>query len=139
MRTTLEELLGHPFPKIRPAFLLNPATKRRLELDAYCEPLQLAAEFHGHQHYVFPNSCHSTRAAFELQQKRDQLKEELCRRHGTKLLIVPDTVARDEMREYVRKGLLALGSKLELMQPHNQDEPQAPVTDGERARACDGH
>jgi hypothetical protein len=49
MRRSLEELLGQPFVKIRPAFLLNPTTKRRLELDAYCEPLRLAVEFDGEQ------------------------------------------------------------------------------------------
>src|SRR6187402_3517650 len=35
MRGCLEELLGQPFPKVRPPFLLNLTTKRRLELDAY--------------------------------------------------------------------------------------------------------
>jgi hypothetical protein len=49
MRRSLEELLGQPFVKIRPAFLLNPTTRRRLELDAYCEPLRLAVEFDGEQ------------------------------------------------------------------------------------------
>ena len=112
MRTALEELLGYPFVKTRPAFLLNPATKRRLELDAYCEPLCLAAEFHGQQHYVFPNSCHSTRAAFELQKQRDQLKVQLCRQHGTKLLVVPDTVSRCEVREYVSQELRRLGFEI---------------------------
>src|SRR5665648_420151 len=109
MRMALEELLGQPFPKIRPLFLLNPDTRRRLELDAYCESLRLAAEFHGHQHYVFPNSYHSTRAAFDLQQQRDRLKEKLCHQHGVSLLIVPDTVLRDEIRGHVSKELVRLG------------------------------
>ena len=49
MRDALKELLGETFVKIRPAFLLNPSTKRRLELDAYNEKLRLAVEFDGPQ------------------------------------------------------------------------------------------
>jgi hypothetical protein len=105
MRLALEELLGKPFPKARPTFLRNPATKRCLELDAYCESLRLGAEFSGAQHRVWPNSCHSTLAEFEKQQQRDRLKAELCTKHGVSLLIVPDSVGRAEMKEYVQSRL----------------------------------
>ena len=49
MRAALQVLLGQPFVKVRPPFLLNLATKRRLELDAYNEKLRLAVEFDGEQ------------------------------------------------------------------------------------------
>jgi len=49
MRAALEELLGQPFVKVRPPFLLNPATKRKLELDAFSESLRLGVEFDGEQ------------------------------------------------------------------------------------------
>ncbi len=48
MRGLLEELLGQPFVKVRPAFLLSRASKRRLEL-TYSESLRLAVEFDGEQ------------------------------------------------------------------------------------------
>lgn len=115
MRVALEELTGHPFPKVRPAFLRNPATNRCLELDAYCAALRLGAEFAGEQHRVFPNSCHSSRAEFDKQQHRDQLKLDLCRQHGVTLLIVPDSVKRNEMKEYVKMRLQ------ELNQPHHSE------------------
>ena len=108
MRAALEELLGQPFKKIRPKFLRNPATNRCLELDAYCESLKLAAEFAGEQHRIWPNSCHNTREDFEKQQARDKLKLELCQQHGITLIVVPDTVARAEMREYVKEQLIRL-------------------------------
>ena len=115
MRVALEELTGHPFPKIRPAFLRNPATNRCLELDAFCAALRLGAEFAGEQHRVFPNSCHSSRAEFDKQQHRDQLKLDFCRQHGVTLLIVPDSVKRNEMKEYVKMRLQ------ELNQPHHSE------------------
>jgi len=108
MRVALEELLGQPFKKVRPTFLRNPATKRCLELDAYCEALRIGAEFSGEQHRVFPNSCHSTREEFDRQQLRDRLKLDLCRQHGVTLLIVLDTVSRSQMYDHVRTQLLNL-------------------------------
>ncbi len=49
MRGLLEELLEQTFVKVRPAFLLNPASKRKLELDAFSETLRLGVEFDGEQ------------------------------------------------------------------------------------------
>jgi hypothetical protein len=108
MRAALEELLGQPFKKVRPKFLRNPATNRCLELDAYCESLQLAAEFAGEQHRIWPNACHNTREDFDKQQARDKLKLELCQQHGITLLVVPDTIARADMREHVKEQLVRL-------------------------------
>ncbi len=109
MRVSLEELLGHPFPKARPPFLRNKRTNRCLELDAWCKTLKIGAEFAGEQHRVFPNSCHSTREEFEKQQARDQLKMELCQKNAVTLLVVPDSVTGAQMHEYVRNSLVKLG------------------------------
>lgn len=113
MRLALEELTGHTFLKVRPASLRNSATNRCLELDAYCAALRLGAEFAGEQHRVFPNSCHSSRAEFEKQQKRDQLKLDLCSQHGVTLIVVPDSVERSHMKEYVKMRL----QELNLLHP----------------------
>ena len=101
MRQALERIFGRPFPKRRPPFLLNPETGRRLEADAYCEELKLMAEFSGIQHRVYPNPYHSTRAQFEAQQQRDALKAELCAKAGVKLVIVPDTVAAQDIERFL--------------------------------------
>lgn len=109
MRSCLQTLLGKPFVKVRPNFLRNPKTRRCLELDAYNQEMQLGVEFHGIQHYVYPNPFHSTRAQFQRQQDRDELKGTLCNFHGVRLLVVPHNVQRDDMEMYLREQLVRLG------------------------------
>ena len=105
MRRCLERLLGMQCPKVRPAFLVNPATKHRLELDAYCEHLKIACEFQGIQHAEYPNPVHTTRKAFEAQVARDRLKVELCKQHSVMLVAVPHTVARQHIAAFLRAAL----------------------------------
>ena len=109
MRACLQSLLGKPFVKVRPSFLRNPETNRCLELDAYCGELRLGAEFHGVQHSSFPNPFHSTRAQFDQQQKRDQLKIALCKAHEIQLLIVLHHVHKDELESHIKEQLLLMG------------------------------
>lgn len=106
MRDALERMFGKPFPTVRPRFLRNPASGWPLELDAYNADLKLAAEFNGIQHRVYPNPYHTNRRDFQAQQQRDQLKVELCELHGVKLVVVPDTVCRDDIEEYLKLQLI---------------------------------
>lgn len=87
-RLSLESLLNVPFGKARPHWLVNPISKRRLELDCYNESLKLAVEYNGSQHAVFPNSYHWTRQQFEQQLHRDALKKSLCALAGVTLIVV---------------------------------------------------
>ena len=52
-RSLLEAMLQMPLSKCRPAWLINPTTKRALELDMYNADHHLAFEYDGaqHQHY----------------------------------------------------------------------------------------
>src|SRR5690606_5877566 len=50
-REVFEEWFGEPFIKIRPEWLVNPKTNYKLELDGYCEKLNIAFEYNGIQHY----------------------------------------------------------------------------------------
>jgi len=109
MRRTLEQLVGHPCPKVRPSFLRNPATNRCPELDAYSAPLKLGCEFQGVQHSQYPNPVHTSRQAFDAQVKRDVLKQELCRAHGVHLVQVPHTVTREQMGAFLKGQLQQLG------------------------------
>lgn len=93
------------FKKVRPAWLVNPKTKRRMELDLYCESLGLALERDGLQHFVYPNSFHASRTAFQEQQYRDRLKDEVCKRRGIILIRVPFTVPSRGMEAYLREEL----------------------------------
>ena len=50
-KETLEKIYGKEFLCVRPDFLRNPETNRKLELDCYNEELKLAVEYNGIQHY----------------------------------------------------------------------------------------
>ena len=100
MRRSLEALLGLPCPKARPAFLRNPATNRCLEHDAWCEELQVAAEFQGVQHARYPNPVHKSGTAFEAQVKRSR-----CCANGVCLILVPHTVTSEQMASFLREAL----------------------------------
>lgn len=104
-RAALTRIFGKPFIKVRPAFLINPETKRRLELDCYNEELRLGVEYNGLQHDVFPNPFHHTRDQFDAQQRRDRYKIEQCRQAGVRLVVVPHTVPRQQIEQFLRQQL----------------------------------
>lgn len=81
-REILERLTGYKFPKSSPDWL------GRLELDGYCEKLQLAFECNGPQHYII---CHFARTQEKLDynQANDRRKKELCEENNIYLIIVP--------------------------------------------------
>ena len=84
---------NHTFKTVRPSFLRNPLTKRRLELDFYCPELKLAVEYNGPQHYHFTPYIHSTLEVFNAQCYRDKLKKDLCLKNNITLIVVPYTIA----------------------------------------------
>jgi hypothetical protein len=104
-RAALTRIFGVPFVKIRPPFLVNPETKRRLELDCYSEQLRLGVEYSGLQHFVFPNPFHRTQAEFDAQQRRDRYKAQQCQLAGVHLVVVPFTVAKARIESYLRQQL----------------------------------
>ena len=105
-RVVKELLPRYTFIKVRPNFLKNPETKHNLELDLYCEQLNLAIEYNGSQHYEYSHRFHRSEQDLIQQQKRDKLKVKLCRQHGVKLIVVSYKVTN--IREYVRLKLRKL-------------------------------
>lgn len=99
---------GKPFVNVRPPWLVNPETKRRLELDCYNQDLNLGVEYGGKQHYVFPNVFHRTREAFDAQLRRDRYKVEQCRDRGVCLIVVPYTIPLDQIEAFLRNELLQI-------------------------------
>lgn len=97
---------GHKFIKARPDWLINPDTNRCLELDGYCAELNLAVEYNGIQHYVWPNFLPMSLEEFWRQRERDQLKEELCIRENICLIRIPYTVPLDRIPLAVYSKLL---------------------------------
>ena len=91
---------------VRPPFLVNPATNRRLEYDNWCgPPTRLAVEVDGEQHYRWPNWFHRTREEFEAQVARDRLKDALSAANGVRLIRIPYTIKTTEPASYVYQQL----------------------------------
>jgi hypothetical protein len=99
-------LTGKRFHKVRPAFLTNPHTGKRLELDLYNEEMKLAVEFNGRQHYEYVPHFHKSFNDFVNQIARDRIKEDLCKAHGVKLISVPYNV---DIYKHISSELRRLG------------------------------
>lgn len=82
----------HQFVKVKPPWLKNPRTGRRLELDGYCSELEIAIEYNGYQHYVWPNHLLKTEKEFLAQKYRDKIKVEMCKDRGVFLICIPYSI-----------------------------------------------
>jgi len=83
-REIFESNLLEKFPNVRPKFLGG------LELDGYCEKLNIAFEYNGIQHYEYiPHFHRKGIEQFHAQQTRDRKKYKLCAERGVKLIIIP--------------------------------------------------
>lgn len=69
----------------------------RLRLDIYCPKYQLAAEYHGRQHFFYVQHFHGDKQGFYESQARDEKKEKLCKDLGIALVIFRynDTLTED--------------------------------------------
>jgi hypothetical protein len=68
----------------------------RLKLDVYCPKYQLAAEFHGQQHFAYVEHFHGDMTGFLDSQRRDARKIEICQEKGVALVAFNAT---DKMTE----------------------------------------
>lgn len=137
MRAIISELCGVTFIKTRPSFLRNPATNRCLELDAYNSDLQLACEYNGLQHAVYPNQCHRTESEFLLQQHRDKIKAEMCKSQGVRLIIIHHTVDRDSIEDFLRYQLFPSISLPPLCSTYTSDWKSVIVQNNIDTHVCD--
>ena len=103
-RYILSELLAYPFHKVRPEWLSNEEGTAKLELDGYCEDLNLAFEYQGEQHYKSWGWITDEDVAS--QQQRDELKAKRCASKGVQLLVIePIQVANKSLEEQIRDQL----------------------------------
>lgn len=96
----LEEYLGRRVENnIRPDFLRNPRTGRKLEYDVYDPLTKIAIEYNGPFHY---NNA--------VQQERDRIKMELSDKNKIHLIVVPyfvdqgiidDRLRKEKLRNYI--------------------------------------
>jgi len=73
------------FPSSRPAWLINPNTRKRLELDCYNEDLGVAFEFHGWLHYEV-SEAFGGEPAFIKRRRRDQFTRFRCAQNDVILI-----------------------------------------------------
>ena len=109
----VEEMFGVPFEtQVRLPELLNPLTKQLLEIDIYYENdghlegcvgfRGLGIEYHGRQHYEYVPFFHKKGPKdLQYQQWKDNLKVDLCDKHGIYLITVPYTVPVNRIKEYI--------------------------------------
>lgn len=86
-RLYMENIFLKPFPKIKPNWLVN-SNGNRMEIDGFCNELNVGFEYHGIQHYKIVKKFIDNDAALDNRKKDDLIKEELCREHGVKLIIL---------------------------------------------------
>lgn len=99
VRLILQILTGEEFVSTRSLeWLVNPITKRKLEIDCYCEKLSLCVETNGIQHYK-----KTSRFSQDLEYRvyLDRLKEKLCYENGKTLMIVPYTIRPTSLCSYI--------------------------------------
>ena len=87
-KTLLENKLGISLPKKR-VYLDN---SKWYEFDGYNKEHKVAFEYHGYQHYVYPNFFCKTEEQFLSQQRRDKEKNQYCKDRGILLIVIPYTV-----------------------------------------------
>lgn len=91
-------IFNKDFPKKRPKWLLN-ENGRTMELDGYCEELQLAFEYQGHQHFL--SQFHGENVKLEELQLHDELKQKICKEKGITLISVPYTIKYGDMQKFI--------------------------------------
>jgi len=85
-KTTFEQLFSHKFLKTKPSWLLN-SRGNKMELDGYCEKLQIAFEYQGAQH--FKTGLYSdNKSVLKVRMQDDAKKVKLCKERGIKLFII---------------------------------------------------
>lgn len=107
-RRVFEDLLGQPFPRVRPRWLLN-ARGHRMELDGYCEALQAAFEHHGQQHYRRVEHFQRREESLARRQADDAHRRALAAQRGVILIEVPYDVPAEQLPQWVASELRLRG------------------------------
>lgn len=79
----------------------------RLRLDVYCPRYDLAAEYHGRQHFFYTEHFHGDKRGFHESQARDEKKEEICKNLGIALVVFRynDTLTEEVVYERMLDAL----------------------------------
>ena len=104
-KTIFESLFNCNFTKIRPDWLINPKTNRKLELDGYNDLLKIAFEYDGEFHYKKVKSKNYTSKKVLDQQYRDSVKDKICFDNNILLIRIPYYIKKKDYQEYIIKSI----------------------------------
>jgi len=93
----LEQKLNVKLTKTR--FKYN---NKHYEWDGYDKEAQVAFEYQGYQHYIYPNFFHKTKQIFLEQQQKDKDKIQYAKENNIKLIIIPYT-EKNNLSEYIER------------------------------------
>ena len=96
-RQIFEHAFDVEFQKTRPKWLNG------LELDGYKAELNIAFEYDGEQHVVFPNWFHKNEEEFIQLQENDRKKDALCLENNVKLYRIPHWVKFKDLPSFISK------------------------------------
>lgn len=113
-RDVLEKIFNVSFPKVRPEWLVNPATGRNLELDGFCPyiitPIGMGlaferdGEFHSIKDHPF-NYNQKGQNTYLDQSYRDNMKTAICMQRKIVLIRIPHTIKMDDIESFIRNKL----------------------------------
>lgn len=103
-RVIFEDIYKTPFYKQKPQWLINPNTNKRLELDGISLYYRVAFEYDGIQHHKYIPYFHKSYNTYKKQLFKDEIKNELCKKHNIFLIRIPYIYTykhEKEMKQYI--------------------------------------
>ena len=88
IRKIVSNYFNTEFIKVRPEWLINPLTQRRLEMDIFSPTLNICIEVQGIQHTQYCPWFHKNEKQFQDQIIRDHIKAKKLQEKGIKLICV---------------------------------------------------
>nr|MBC8200362.1 hypothetical protein [Candidatus Desulfaltia bathyphila] len=116
VRLILEQIFRSSFPKSYPPWLKSDEGSQ-LELDGFCEDLEIAFEHQGVQH-LFPKGMYSK--SFERRITLDEKKRELCNLYGVRLIEIEQAGEKKEFSEILSE-IKQECSRIGISLPENLD------------------
>ncbi len=133
-RTFFEQIFRKPFKSVFPDWLKK-ENGYRMQLDGYCEELNVAFEHQGEQHYR-SRSFFGGGLAFRRRLDDDALKAKLCRERGIKLLrvpAIPSILPLHQVKSWVKRAC----EKARIVLPENFDSISVKLSEAYNQRADD--
>ena len=105
-REIFEEIFNEKFLKTKPKWLIG-VKGWGLELDGFCEKLNMAFEYNGEQHYNKIDFFDGGQR-IETLQANDKIKKELCKKNNVKLIVVKfiKNPTKELLKEKILKELM---------------------------------